>query len=444
MAEISINGFSGANNIKIDERFYSKSNIAEPRVILNADVDVTGKLVLRTGKTAYLTLANSHSLWAGISCMLCAADGVLYRIRDGVKTNVGTITGPKYPLSYIDADDKVYVSNPYWQGVFDPATDTVSAWGVPLPPGPMLLSSAGGLPVGTYFVCMTNMTGDELSGNGPISSITLTSVGGIQILNRPAGAIVWVTDVNESIFYRVGPLDKIVEIPSVEPLPSFMCSPPPYMKNLCYAFGRIWGSVDTEVYYSQPFRLGWFKLTSNRYTFSDPVTMIAKVPTGLYIGMKGITKFLAGTVPEQMVQTDAGAGSVEGTLAYCNNMPELSWTLGTAEKDFVDVPVWVTTEGIVVGGSNGKFFNLTKNKVKMSIPDRGAALYRNLNGMIQYLANFRTGVYGSSIGPADSDTYNAFKHGHISVVDKIPKNMGSRTAFSDSATCQVYRGGVEI
>ena len=442
MAEIDINGFSGANNVV--ERFYSKAGIAEPRVILNADVNADRSLTARVGQTLFITLANCHSMWSGNTCWLCVADGILYRIRNGVKENVGTVAGPKYPMSYIDAEDKVYISNPYWQGVFDPSTNTVSDWGVTLPPGPMLLSGTGNLPAGTYRVCYTAVSGTELSGNGPISEITLTAEGGIQLLNRPAGALVWATDANEPIFYLVGEVSKIVDLPTVEPLPSFMCSPPPYLENLCYAFGRIWGSLGPEVYYCQPFNLGWFKLASNRYSFEDVVTMIAKVPTGLFIGMEHRTRFLAGTIPEQMQQQDAGAGSVKGTLAYCNNMPELGWTLGTPEKDFVDVPVWWTSEGCVVGSSTGKFFNITKNKLKMAIPGRGASLYRVREGMIQYLTSFKAGVTGSGAGFTDPDTVYAFLHGHIDTHNEITRDMASRTKCSDSAECTVTRGGVVI
>ncbi|MFH1744456.1 MAG: hypothetical protein ABIH23_36090, partial [bacterium] len=267
---------------------------------------------------------------------------------------------------------------------------------------------------------------------------------GIQLLNRPTGALVWATDVNEPIFYLVGETAKIVDLPTVEPLPSFMCSPPPFLENLCYAFGRIWGSSGPEVYYSQPFNLGWFKLASNRYSFEDTVTMIAKVPTGLFIGMQNRTRFLAGTIPEQMQQQDAGAGSIKGTLAYCNNMPELGWTLGTAEKDFVDVPVWWTSEGCVVGSPTGKFFNITKNKIKMAIPARGASLYRVREGMIQYLTSFKAGVTGSGAGFTDADTAYAFLHGHIDTHDEVIREMGSRTKCSDEATCTVTRGGVVI
>jgi hypothetical protein len=444
MGDIKINGFSGASNV--NDRFLSNvsGRIAEPKVILNADVDLSKKLTIRKGKTLFWTLPGAHSLWAGVSCMLCVAEGVLYRNIGGVAVNVGTVSGPKHPFSYVEAEDKVYISNPHWQGVFNPADNSISSWGVAVPPGPMLLTGIGNLPAGTYHVCMTNVSGGELSGNSSIASITLDAEGGIQVLNRPANALVWATDADEYMFYLVGAVDMVVDIPTVEPLPSFLCSPPPYLENLCYAFGRIWGSSGDNVYYSEPFKLGWFKLASNRFSFESPVTMIAKVSTGLFIGMEDKTRFLAGTEPDQMTESDAGAGSVMGTLAYCNNLPDLSSTLGTPEKGFVDVPVWLTTEGWVAGNTAGKLYNLTKNKIKTSIPLRGASLYRNLDGVFQFLTSFKSGTSGSGAGAIDEDTYNAFKNGCVDTYSKRNLPMGSSAGFTDSATCRVFRDGVEI
>jgi hypothetical protein len=442
MAEINISGFSGANNV--NEQFYSKKGIASPRVVLNADVSLDGELIVRKGKVLFVNLPGAHSLWANADCMLCAANGILYRISQGAAVNISTLAGLRYPLSYVEADEKVYISNPHWQGVFDPSTNTVTSFGVAAPPGPMLISGSGNLPAGNYHVTMTNVSGTELSGSGPISDIELTAEGGIQVLNRPAGALVWVTDADEGIFYLVGATSQIVDLPTVEPLPSFLCSPPPFLENLCYAFGRIWGSSGSDVYYSEPFKLGWFKTASNKFSFDSPVTLIAKVPTGLFVGMEDKTKFLAGTEPDQMVQSDAGAGSIKGTLDYCNNLPDLSSTLSTSEKGVVDVPVWLTTEGIVAGATSGTLYNLTKNKIKMGIPAQGASLYRNLEGVFQFLTSFKQGTTGSGKGFEDDDTVNVFKNGRIDVHNKRTDAMGSRAGFSDTATCTVTRGGVII
>ena len=446
MADININGFSGANNVKDEERFFSNvsKGIAEPRVILNADIDLVGQLNKRKGKTLYISLPGAHSLWAGNTCMLCTANDILYRNVQGAAVNVGTITGPQYPLSYIEIDDKVYISNPYWQGMFNPADNSVSSWGVVVPPGPMLLTGSGNLPVGTYHVVMTNVVNGELSGNSSISSITLAAEGGIQVLNRPANALVWVTDSDEYMFYLVGAIDTVVDIPTVEPLPSFLCSPPPFLENLCYAFGRVWGSSGNTVYYSEPFKPGWFKVTTNKFTIDSTVTLIAKVITGLFVGMEEKTIFLAGTEPDQMTQSDAGAGSIKGTLDYCNNVPDLSSTLSTSEKGLVDVPVWLTTEGIVAGSTSGTLYNLTKNKIKMGIPAQGASLYRNLEGVFQFLTSFKQGATGSGKGFSDADTDYVFQHGHIDTHNENQGDSTQRIGFSDEVTCTVMRGGVLI
>lgn len=443
MAEIDVKGFSGANNVKEEENYFSEKGIAEPRVILNADVDQSGRLNVRPGRTLFINMPGAHSLWGCSSCMLFAASGKLYRYSQGAAVNLGNISGPKYPLSYCEADGKVYISNPYWQGVFNPSTNTVSSWGVPQPPGPMLLAGSGNLPAGTYHVCMTSVSGSEQSGNGPISQITLTATGGIQVLNRPSGALVWATDKEEYIFYLVGEVSTIIDLPTTEPLTTFMCTPPPMLEDLCYAFGRIWGSSGPDMYYSEPYKLGLFKST-NKFSFDSEITLIARVPTGLFVGMKDRTVFMDGTNPPEMQERHAGEGSVRNSLAYCNNLPDLSSVLGTAEKGFTDVPVWLTAEGIVAGNTDGHLFNLTKNRIKMGIPDRGASLYRNLNGVFQFLTNFRGASTGSGRGFSDPATTQAFIDKMISLSNKNMGDASNRIGFSDTATLQVFRGGVEI
>lgn len=104
----------------------------------------------------------------------------------------------------------------------------------------------------------------------------------------------------------------------------------------------------------------------------------------------------------------------------------------------------MTEEGIVVGSPSGKFFNITKNKLKMGIPELGASLYRNLNGVIQFLTSFKTGTTGTGRGFRDEETYNTFKNNRIDIHNKVLKGEISRACFTDSVSCKVYRDGVEI
>ena len=446
MSEININAFAGMDNTRSTGTIFIKKNVGSPKVIVNADASTEGSLDKRYGKTLVKALSGAHSLWAGKTCALCVAGGYLYRFQQNTTTQVGTITGKDYPMSYVEADNKVYMSNPYYKGVFNPGTNTLSAWGVSLPPGPMLTSTSGNLQAGTYHVTMTNVSGTELSGNGPITSITLTAEGGISILNRPSGALVWCTDVNESIFYLVGEVSTIVFISTAEPLPTFLCTTPPYMTDLCYAFGRIWGfgAFTGTMYYSEAYKPHLFKPTVNRFDYTSKGTLIAKVPTGLFVGTEKYTKFLAGTEPDKMVESDAGSGSISGTLAYCDNLPEMGDILGTPEKGYVDVPVWRTIDGIVAGNASGRLFNLTKNKLVLGIPERGASLYRNIDGAIQYLTSAYSGLSGSGAGTIDEDTFNAFKDGKLPTISSLLYSDESRAVLGDTVTCEVRRGGVLI
>ena len=438
MGDINISGFSGMNNLV--PSFFGGKGIVSPRVLLNADADRSGKLVKRDGLTQYLALSGAHSLWACDDAMLCAAGNRLYSISNGAAASVATITGTVgEPLSYALAEGRIYVSNAYWKGVFDPVTKTVSDWGIALPPGPMLLTGSGNLPAGDYHVVFTAVSGGQISGNGQIASITLADTGGIRILNRPAGALVWATDQNGIVFQLVGEVDTIVSIPTTEPLPSFMCSPPLNMSVLLYAFGRMWGAVGNILYYSEPYQFGWFKLNSNFFKLNSNITVLAAVSTGFFVGTEDSTVFFAGAEPEQMQQSSAGAGSIKGTLAYCNNLPELGDVLGTPEKGFSSVPVWRTQDGIVAGNSAGRLFNLTKNKLKISTPSKGASLYRQKNGEFQFLTSAVRGSEGQDVA-----TETAFADESLptnNVTSKIPTSIAG---LAEEVTIEVWRNGVLI
>ena len=416
----------------------SSDKLKIPSIILNADTTAEGRLMKRSGQTKVVDLVGAYSLWACKFAMLVAAGGSLYRINQGVASSLGTVSGPGDPLSYAEANGKAYVSNQHWNAVFNPGTLALETWGIPLPEAPRLSVTAGNLPAGVYHVCFTVSTGDEISGNSPISQITLDADQGIGISNLPANGLVWVTDPNGEKFFYAGNASSIVSLISVEPLPTFLCYPPAPMDNLCYAFGRMWGSRDNVLIYTEPYQLGLTQNT-NRFELDQKITMIAKVTTGLFVGLENRTVFFAGTEPAKMIQMDAGSGAVKGTLAYCNNLGELGDVLGTSEKVYVDVPVWLSQEGIVSGNPSGRLFNLTNNKVKFSPPEKGAALYRDVGGVFQYLTSFPSGQAGSGVRANDPKVLEAFKNGHL---------RGTQTggdvdtaAFSDNAVCEVYRGG---
>jgi hypothetical protein len=225
--------------------------------------------------------------------------------------------------------------------------------------------------------------------------------------------MVWCTDPNGDIFYRVGATDSIVSIPTVEPLPTLFVSQPPFMENLCHAFGRMWGSRKNILYYSDAFHLDWFRLGTNMMEFAADITMIARVSTGLFVGCEDRTYCLLGTDPKEMRQLDVGSGAVPGTLAYCNNIIELGDTISPPEKKHVSVPVWVSQEGIVAGNPAGRLFSLTQGKVRFAPGPQGASLYRQKNGDFQYMTSFYRGPDTDSVGMSDEATVTVIRNGKV-------------------------------
>lgn len=412
---ITISRFTGMNNILIKEGVFSDKGVCTPRITLNADCTARGRLIKRSGCSKVLPLATAHSLWSCRLAMLCVSNGKLFRIIQGQAVEICSISGPQADLSYSEYNSKIYISNLHWNAVFDPFDNSVSDWGLSLPEQPVLTICAGSLPAGTYQVCLTRVSGYEISGNGAIASIEITEDGrGIGILNRNSGDIVWATDPNGSNFYLVGHVDTIMAAPPTsEPLPSFLCSPAPFMENITHAFGRAWGFIGKTLYYSEPMHPEWFRLQFNRFDFNQNITLIAQVPTGMFVGCENNTYFLKGVEPEQMSMDLAGSGAIPGTLFYCNNVPELGDVLSPAERIHVSVPIWLSQEGIVIGNISGRLFNLTQQKVKFAPGVKGAALHRIKNGEFQFLTSFKQGSPGSGFGMADAATAEVFRNGKV-------------------------------
>ncbi len=412
--EIKINSFTGMQNIESAEGLFVKKGVAQPRILLNADCSEKGRIVKRDGYTKIISLTNGHSLSKDtVSCLLCMDGTTLKRLSGETATTIEDLGGYVTTMHYSEVANLVYLSNAFYNGIFDPNANTVSAWGITLPVGPVLSTTSGSLPIGTYHVCFTQASGDDISGNGPITQIVLTSEGGISISNRPSGAVTWCTDPNEDIFYRIGETDAIAGVPTVEPLPSMFCSPPPFMEYILHAFGRMWGASSNILYYSEPFHLDWWKLGTSTFEFATNITLIAKVKTGLFVGCDDRTYFMGGSNPEEMQQLDVGAGAIPGTLAYCNDIIELGDTISPPEKKHTSVPVWVSQEGIVAGNPAGRLFSLSQQKVKFAPGDKGASLYRKKDGQFQFLTSFPKGGEQDGLGMSDDATVEVIRNGVV-------------------------------
>lgn len=407
---IVIRAFQGMNNILREGGFSGHedgSMTAIPRVILNADVTAEGRLKKRQGYGLLINLPNSHSAWANKTVMLAASMGRLYRFYpDGSTVNLCAISGPyEAKLYYSRVDDLVYISSAHWMGILNVQTNTVTTWGIPIPEQPVL-SVAGGTGVlepGRYQVCYTNLVDGAVGGNGMIAEIEVTAANStIALLNKPDGVLAWATDPDGNTFFRVGrEQDYITDIDTMEPLPTFLCSPPSPMRFIRVAFGRMWGAIDNRLVYSEPYRYDLYKST-NQFEFPSEIRMIAFVDGGIYVGFEDRTVFLPGTEPSGMKEVSIAGGVSRNIFAYCNNVPEMG----------NNIPVWVSADGLVAGGHGGQIAKITHNRVQFPAGEEGAAVSRMYGGREQFIASF-----------------------------KQERPTGSGIGFGDSATCEVVRNG---
>ena len=62
--------------------------------------------------------------------MLCVADGItwpqaLYHGEGVTATELCEVVGPRAPVSYVEINNVIYASNPYWKVAYAPLTGTV-------------------------------------------------------------------------------------------------------------------------------------------------------------------------------------------------------------------------------------------------------------------------------------------------------------------------------
>lgn len=385
------------------------------RVVVNADV-VNGKAVKRVGKDTWLALANVNSLWAGTWCMLAAAGGVVYDVTGGAATAIDTVDGPTTePVWFEEVDGLVYMSNLYWCGTYDQA-DGLAAWGISCPNMPICSQTGGNLPAGVYRVAMTNVYGGLPGGSSAVATIILTATGGIAISNLGTSHV-WVTEPNGSELFWCGNVPTVTQITSAEPLPTLLCHPPLPMENICYAFGRMWGSRQTRLYYSEPLRPDLWRDSDNFFEFGQDITLVARAANGLFVGGETATFSLLGKRPEEMVQTPVGPGSIRGSLCYADSMPTLDNTISPEEKVHNSVPLWLTTEGFVLGNAAGRLFNLTASRLDVKPQTtRAATIAHRRNGVSQIVSSWLMQGQGDS------------------------NNLG----FGDEMVAKVIRNGQEI
>lgn len=374
----------------------------EPEVVLNLDA-FSNQVEKRQGRTLLASLSNCHSLQAVDNYFLAGATGSLYSRAlwmidsQGVTTELAELPDLN-KLYYKIIGEKVYISSRTKSLIFNKETMVVEDWGIEIPKkGPSVTIMGGALPSGKYSLVFTRSVAGEISGAGLVTTIELKVAGGLSVSNMDSDFSVWITEPNGVKFFYSGTSPLIQRPPGGEILPTLDVTPPDGLENLLFFKGRIFGSRNKKMLYSDSYAFNWFR-GYNSFDFKSNILMLAEDDKGIYIGTKDVTYFQSGNDIREMSLDEIGGGVIKGTLVYA--------PVGDGD---IRVPVWASKEGIFAG-VGGKAKSLTDDRLNMSLAGEGAAFFRYVKGNIQL------GVNAPSEGTAsisDKVTVKVFREGRI-------------------------------
>lgn len=394
--------FIGLCNTTSPERFKAGALA----VALDMDIDNTGRLMSRRGKTLINPTA-CHSLYTYSGGTLLSQGSVVFAVNADLSlTSTKTLTSAG-DVAYDSLNGVAYGTN---------GVDTVrfvgrtpKAWGVVVPATQPTASPAyGNLRAGRYQYALTFLRSDgHESGTGIAGFIDLPATGGVRLGNIAVSSdpdvtfkAIYLSARDGEVLYRAAIIPNALATTVVSdepnagiPLSTQFGGPAP-AGTLVHIFNGIAYVVSGNVvYYSDPYNFELFRPATNFMVFPGNVGIFAGVNDGIYVatadsnsdgteGGSGSTWFLSGTRPDQMKSKFVfDYGATPGTAVFVND----EYFGEQVERIGEPVLVWTSRHGVCVGGDGGNAHNLTEMAYSLPSAQDGAALIRKYRGFVQYM-----------------------------------------------------------
>lgn len=362
--------------------------IKSVRNAVNVDVDASGKLSLRPGCQRLTTQAGAHD---GFSCpagtFLMEGQRLKRLEDDDTLTDLGQLTGS--PVVYCYAPDgNVYLSD----GLVNRriVSGSLDAWTTPVPPAPLVYGASGGsFPAGRYLAAVTFVTSDgRESGASPWVSVDLVDGSKVVLQASPAAphsgvsyVRLYMTQADGSVLHlrgttTTGAVNFQVltdDGGSGRVLDATHLLPMPPGRIIREYGGRMLVAEGNVLWISEPYDYGRVNMSKGYVQFSADVTVVEPVKTGVFVVAEK-TYFLGGQAVDNwqpIVKADYGA------------------VYGTSLRDSNDNPVWTSTRGVVSGGQDGSYQNLTETNVAMDSGTSGSSMLREQDGVRQFVTSIQ-------------------------------------------------------
>lgn len=394
------------------------------RSAVNIDFTREGHVILAAGGyTAVSGAAGGHSLWSWPDlgyALYVSQSGVLIRIRaDGSRETVTAVSADR-PMSYALFNRQAYFSNGEEMGYLEDGV--LRPWGIDPPPPPFVnVIADGGLPAGRYLVAISVLynDGEESAPSAP-QTVVLKKSGGIALILPDSSAISHVLIYcsstkaanGEELFYHgrvvkgAGSYLITAQAAGYRLNTLFLGRMP--CGSLIAAFKRrLLSAVAGNLYFSeleQPSlcnrRHGWLP-------FDEPITAIAPVDDGCYIGTATKTYWCAGTDPTDWTRVVVRPFGI----AYQASVPYLpNDAFPTDTSQGAAVP-WFGQDGGLCVGRNGGFVQaVTQERVGIAPHLSATIFYRECASVRQVLIALQ-GAKQSERASIDTPTNRVERHG---------------------------------
>lgn len=259
-------------------------------------------------------------------------------------------------------------------------------------------SSYGQFPAGRYGITSTFIRKSTVeSGALEATYIDLPANSGLSLVNLAAstdadiiGRRIYMTRPDGRTLYAAGTYDDGLTTIGMTTVPKDTMylrtqfkSPLPAGNGITYFAGHLYVTVNNHIFFSDPMEFELCDQRSSFLSFPDPVTLVAPMDQGMFVGTTKEIVYLSGRNPEQFVSTPvANYGAIPGTLTYppVDKAPR-------GENITGKVALWLTENGVCVGLSSGQMINATSDRYDFDAGSKAAGLFKIKGSATQYLVS---------------------------------------------------------
>lgn len=154
---------------------------------------------------------------------------------------------------------------------------------------------------------------------------------------------------------------------------------PPLATSMAYFNGRIYLAHENLIWATELYLYDYVDKTRNFMQFEAPVTGIAVVTDGFFVGTTEHIYFCSGPFTEMRRMPVLDVGMIAGSVVY------VPADLVGGDNQSKNAALFLTKSGLCAGFDSGVCYNLTQSKNLFPDSNKAAAMFRRQDGMNQYV-----------------------------------------------------------